>query len=173
MSRWMAGGAAATTLNLKETTEKKVKERPSKHADYIKCELEFDGLFEKISHELEDRQSSGVIPEDEILPFNLASMKAGQARHDDKFGQGAQALSPIIPSLEDVGKIHFGGSDGSASPSAELIHARREFLMQWIDKVSSIVPQTNLLCRRCQLDPTIDAKAKIPPLRVIPSEQAF
>ncbi|KAF2002156.1 hypothetical protein P154DRAFT_574468 [Amniculicola lignicola CBS 123094] len=66
---------------------------------------------------------------------------------------------------EGLGKVvtmQMGGKDGgSQAPlSAEESKIRREFLLKWIGKGDSVVPQSKLHCPRCQTDPTIDQTTK-------------
>ncbi|CAN9084703.1 unnamed protein product [Alternaria alternata] len=58
--------------------------------------------------------------------------------------------------LKDVVEIQLG----SGETSAQTLDARHEFLMKWYNLRDSVVPQANLNCPRCQIDPTMDKAAK-------------
>ncbi|KAH7344368.1 hypothetical protein BKA66DRAFT_579444 [Pyrenochaeta sp. MPI-SDFR-AT-0127] len=58
--------------------------------------------------------------------------------------------------LEDEVHVQLGGG----KPTAETEETRYEFLMMWIKLSDLVVAQSNLLCPRCKIDPTMDKSAK-------------
>ncbi|CAE7216402.1 hypothetical protein PTTW11_10820 [Pyrenophora teres f. teres] len=58
--------------------------------------------------------------------------------------------------LESNVQIQIGGGEASAETS----EIRKAFLLKWIGMTDTVVAQSNLVCPRCQIDPTMKATEK-------------
>ncbi|KAJ4305039.1 hypothetical protein N0V90_000568 [Kalmusia sp. IMI 367209] len=122
--------------------------------------------------QVRDVEVTGLVQPAEEAIFQDGSAETVLSEDDDDDGVDEEVLedqnigSREEPEcwidLKQVVYLQIGGGqrDESWQPSAETLKARREFLTQWINKTDSVVPQSNLVCPRCQIDPTMGTAAK-------------
>lgn len=58
-------------------------------------------------------------------------------------------------------QIQLGGDESESMESIDVRNERRRFLLAWAYKGNNDVPKSNLLCPRCQDDPTQTREAKM------------
>ncbi|KAF1953205.1 hypothetical protein CC80DRAFT_507400 [Byssothecium circinans] len=84
-------------LNLKQMLESQVKQRLVEQEDYIEVEMKLKSIYNEIGDGLQYLQSTGQIPEDELIPFGFSSRKGAKyATLAQKYG-----LSELSTKLHD------------------------------------------------------------------------